>query len=446
MKLEAGTKGFLLDGIPYVKGKYEPLVRGNNVGVCYREEGKAYELVYPIPFGDWVDENDTPYVSVQALLDSMETLFFLAANSGGGVTSVSGGLVDNTDPSNPTIDLSNGSGTAANGTAVNLGGNVTQNTDLTLTDKRFFLNFSDTIGSAVGIFRISMESINNANPGYFAIRPADEGVGQHWAEVPYATINRLPFFQINGLNGWIGLLKQLETHTGENDPVITDYILKRLTPSPEASILFEDFNNGVIGSKYEAFTSGIGASVLPIQISDAGRSGVVALSTGTTSTGRAAIATNIDSECANGGVILFRASFYIPTLSTAIERYVLRIGGGDVVSGDFTDGIYIEYDDSVSPNWRGCTANNASRTKSNPVAIPVTVGWNTVSIEVSITGFSATFKVNDVILANNVLNIPKTPARSFGWMLSIIKSVGTTARSVNVDWIDPKKEFATSRY
>lgn len=519
MKLEAGTKGFLINGVPHVKGKYEPLLRGNNVGICYREEGKTYDLVSPIIYSEWTDSTDTPYASVQALLDSMETLFFLAESGGvGGIESVTGNIVNNTDPLNPVVTLptdvmnykgnwnasinsptlangvgnagdvyrvniagtqnlgagnisfeigdlviysgtiwekadnsqeaiTNGSGTTANGTAVDLGGTLTQDTTIDSENRNLHININDN-GGAQKYFRVRASSPNNVDPGYFAVRPPDEGMAITWADMPYPIVNKLPFTQINGQNGWISLggIGQLETLGGANDPVITDYILKRLTPSPESSIDFEDFKNGIVGTKFSSFTSGAGSSVAPIQITDIGRSGIVALSTGTTAAGSAAIATNIESECADGGLIFFRSSFYIPTLSTALERYVLRIGGGDVVTGDFTDGMYIEYDESSSPNWRGCNANNAVRTKTSPVIIPVAVGWNTVSMEASSNGGAVNFKLNNTIFANNVLNVPKTPARSFGWMFSIIKSVGTTSRSVYVDWVDVRKEFTTSRY
>lgn len=429
MKLEAGTKGFLLDGIPYVKGKYEPLVRGSNVGVCYREEGKAYELVYPIPFEDWVDENDAPYVSVQTLLDSMETLFFLAANGGGGVTSITGGLIDNTDPSNPTSNLANGSGTTANGNAVNLGGTLTQNTEVDGSSGNYTHTFR-TKDSTISLL-IGTEEGAESNMILSNVE------GQATIRTPLAYFDgNYPFGNVN---------TEVSQSAPYSDPYIRYGALKGLTQGSHTNKISYDFENGIVGTPFSSFTSGVGSSVLPIQILTVGESGMVSLSTGTTSTGRAAIATNIDSICADGGVIVYNTRVYIPVLSTAIEEYILRVGGGDVVIGDFVDGIYVEYDRSVSVNWRGCTANNGSRTKTSANPAPVVVGWNKISMEVSVNGFNATIKVNDITIANNIVNIPKTPARSFGLMFSLIKTVGTTNRSVYIDHVDFLKEFTIPR-
>lgn len=83
-KIEAGTAGnFLLNGIPYQKGKYELYVSGDIVGLARVAKDVEY-IAAPVLFSSWTDATDTPYVSLAALITDLSTFFFSTGGGGAG--------------------------------------------------------------------------------------------------------------------------------------------------------------------------------------------------------------------------------------------------------------------------------------------------------------------------------------------------------------------------
>lgn len=74
IKLENGTGNFLLNGIPYPKGKYRIRILGSLVGL--NEVGNQLEVAGLTIFSNWVDATDTPYASVAALRADLRTFIF----------------------------------------------------------------------------------------------------------------------------------------------------------------------------------------------------------------------------------------------------------------------------------------------------------------------------------------------------------------------------------
>lgn len=164
----------------------------------------------------------------------------------------------------------------------------------------------------------------------------------------------------------------------------------------------------------------------------ANRPGIISLATGTTATGRTAIHLGLDSIILSGGMNAVFA-FSLPVLSTALEEYVFRIGFGDNISGDFTDGAYFEYARTVSANWQYCTASNGVRTKTASSAV-VNTGWNYFKIQVNPNASSVEFFLNGVNIGTLSTNIPTASGRTVGPHIHIIKSVGTTSRQADIDY------------
>jgi hypothetical protein len=127
----------------------------------------------------------------------------------------------------------------------------------------------------------------------------------------------------------------------------------------------------------------------------------------------------------------------IPTLSTATQRFSLRIGFGDSLTiADHTDSCgYFEYSDNVnSGRWVIATANNGTRTKTNTTATVPANAWIYLKTVTNTTGTLTEFYVNDILVGSISTNIPNTLARAFDYTCFIIKSVGIlTSLTVLVD-------------
>lgn len=86
-KIEAGDNSyFLLNGLSFQKGIYEPVYKDNLFGI--RRAGTSGKdsdyLVTPIRVDLWTDDTDTPLASVQAMSDYLATFFFRNVGGGGG--------------------------------------------------------------------------------------------------------------------------------------------------------------------------------------------------------------------------------------------------------------------------------------------------------------------------------------------------------------------------
>jgi len=162
--------------------------------------------------------------------------------------------------------------------------------------------------------------------------------------------------------------------------------------------------------------------------------GVVSLGSGTTSTGRYMISFDADN-CALGGFATFDQEWrvYLPVLSDVTNRYVLRIGLLDVVdASSVVDGVYFEYLEGTSNNWRYCTSSNSSRTEtSSSIAV---VAGSFVKIRLVFAPALASFYVDGVLAGTIATNLPTGAGRTFGIVAGIRKTAGATERFLNIDY------------
>jgi hypothetical protein len=211
---------------------------------------------------------------------------------------------------------------------------------------------------------------------------------------------------------------------------VIDLARKRVT------LIEECFGKNGQSDIFQAEVVGTGAAVTNLAVTETGVFGVWQLDTGTTSGGSAGLrAGNLNSFSLGQGVTILELKMKLPTLSTALEEYVLRIGLGDSSSSSTTDGVIFKYDRTVSANW-------AIQCKSNTVftdgvsATPVTTGWVRLKIVVNAAGTEARFYVNGTEVSASPLttNIPIGTARQLSIITSINKSVGTTSRYCWTDY------------
>lgn len=221
-----------------------------------------------------------------------------------------------------------------------------------------------------------------------------------------------------------------------------------------------DFINTVTtsspGNDVQATNSGTGAATSTQATDGSGRVGLVRSTTGTTATGRTAVATGGSVVRTGGGTWVYENSLNITTTSTVTERFQLAIGFIDTyTAANQVDGIYFLYDEggvstssTASGNWQTVTVSNSTRTfnQNSQNTTAVTQGtWITLRIEINAAANSVLFKINGTTVATHTTNIPTGAGREtgFGWLL--IKSIGTTARTVDFDYLSAISALTTAR-
>lgn len=211
------------------------------------------------------------------------------------------------------------------------------------------------------------------------------------------------------------------------------------------SIMETDFTENIANSVFDDWPSGTAAGGFTDSV-ETDALGVWTLYTGTDTTGRMAYISNDNGYKVGGATLTLIMRVRIPVLSVLAQRFIFRIGFGDSVSGEHTDGIYFEYDEATSANWRIVTANNTTRTKATSGTAVPTDTWVWLKIIVNSAGNSASFYVNGSEVTNSPIatNLPGS-TRTFGIVSSIIKSAGTTGRDVDMDYIGAFAQYNSSR-
>jgi hypothetical protein len=219
-------------------------------------------------------------------------------------------------------------------------------------------------------------------------------------------------------------------------------------PLNQKSGFFEDFitySSTVISPYLLRTVSGTGATTTigAAQSSADTRNGYIIFTTGTTASGIAG--------CATGGLSLinfanipvdgyeeFGARFKIPTISDGTQSFQIIAGFGDSASGlTPVDGAYITVG-SGTTGFQANTSSNSTRTNSGSLLATVANTDYVVRVRVSNIGgtLSSSYYVNGTQLGTAITtNIPSGVGRDMGISFGISKLAGTTARTVELDWI-----------
>jgi len=146
------------------------------------------------------------------------------------------------------------------------------------------------------------------------------------------------------------------------------------------------------------------------------------------------------------GEFYVEACVAIPVLSDGVNNIVVRAGFGDNAgAGDFTDGVYFEYDLATHGHgrWMLCAANNAVRTKTD-TGIAAITGFQVIRASLTADSTSLTGMVSGVPCAAAVTtNIPT--ARSSGPELMSVKQLGAGLLFTSWDWWEFRKLFFATR-
>lgn len=178
--------------------------------------------------------------------------------------------------------------------------------------------------------------------------------------------------------------------------------------------------------------------------SEAQASGIMGVTTSTSSTGVRALTPNSANLVFGEGQVVGQFRCRIPTLSTSGERFTVHVGFLDGESGG-TDGAYFRYVDNVSGgDWEACTESNNSITATDST-IAATTDWTNFQIVVNAAGSEVKFYINSTLVRTETLTIPTGATRATSFGFGIAKSVGTTQRDFYSDYIQVYKKFTTAR-
>ena len=165
---------------------------------------------------------------------------------------------------------------------------------------------------------------------------------------------------------------------------------------------------------------------------EAGHYGIAQLSTTTQATNTAAIGIS-RAGYTNQATIIHETMIRIPTLSDGTNRFSVRSGFWNSIAGDGTIGIGIRYVDNVnSGKWVIVTRQSSIETVTNTNLTVSTSQWYKLRIEINSDATEVKFYINDVLEATHTTNIPQNS--EVNALANIVKSSGTTARTINIDY------------
>jgi len=213
----------------------------------------------------------------------------------------------------------------------------------------------------------------------------------------------------------------------------------------------------------EDFLAGVdGLTNLTVAVTN---SGTVTAGTGTaTSPGTVVLATNASSTataCVGGcpnspssillgaGQVAFTSILVVPTLSDGTNTFVVRSGLQDSASGDGTDGVFFRYAHSVnSGRWElVCRSNGTESTRDTGITVVAGTRYM-LMLKVNATATSAQAFINGATVGTPLTtNIPTGAGRETGVNgCSIVKSAGTTNRTVVLDAVSLAIDLTAPRY
>jgi hypothetical protein len=202
---------------------------------------------------------------------------------------------------------------------------------------------------------------------------------------------------------------------------------------------------------FESIT-GTGAGCTNAAIAVGNRPGMTLCTTGTTATGRAGLMTGLTAVALGQGTTTYNSAIRVTTLSDATNRYSLRVGFKDTATANQVDGAYLLYDEggvttgsTASANWYCVTASNSTRTFTDTGTAVSAGGWDDIEIIVNGGGTSVGFYIDGVLECTHTTNIPTGTARALGHGVQMLKSLGTTARTYDVDYQYARHDFTTAR-
>jgi hypothetical protein len=147
-----------------------------------------------------------------------------------------------------------------------------------------------------------------------------------------------------------------------------------------------------------------------------------------------------------GGVVTLDFIVAIPTLSTGTQRFLVRLGLGNnlgTATNTPAQGCYFEYIDNVNSGAWTITNKGAGTSTAN-TANTADTSFHTLRVQVNAGATSVSYYYDGVQVSNSPI-ATNVPTQTLCPFIQIIKSVGTTARSVSCDYINLNIALTTPR-
>lgn len=181
------------------------------------------------------------------------------------------------------------------------------------------------------------------------------------------------------------------------------------------------------------------------------RPGVIQPSTSTSATGNPNAIDNISMMFLGGGEVCMEFGLRLNTaVPDGTEDYDVWFGLGDTTSGFAqTDGVYFFLDRSThATDWQIAVAKAGSRTTGGTGVAADNGTWRRFRFVVNAGATSVSFYIDGTEVSGSPLtgaNIPNTSSNLLGKLFAMQKSLGTTARTMQVDYIELTQSFTTPR-
>lgn len=194
-------------------------------------------------------------------------------------------------------------------------------------------------------------------------------------------------------------------------------------------------NNNAQKMEYQSGVSGGAANQ---GVAGAGIMGLLSLDTGTTTTGRAAYSAAVTGALRNGAdkFMQSEARIRIPTLSDGTNTFGIEFGWTSSTNPvPSADGYYFRYNSATSTKFDCIVGNNGALQISDSAITVNAATFYKLRLFVDEVNTSAKFYVNDSLVATITTGFPGS-TRDYGPFIGIVKSAGTTARQLEVDFVN----------
>jgi len=208
--------------------------------------------------------------------------------------------------------------------------------------------------------------------------------------------------------------------------------------------LLEDWIAGAVAGNLNWVTTASSGTANLIAATSNSHPGVVQLSV-SSSGNSVSLGLGTTSFILGGGALLYEFDVLIPTLSTSVQEFVIRMGlGGGPTSADQNNGAYFEYNRATTGDfWVIKTANSATRTAITTTVAIVADTWYRLTCSINAAATSVSFSINGVVQTSISTNIPTSNVD--GPFFHIVKTNGGVARVFDVDYFTLYQHFTTPR-
>jgi len=213
--------------------------------------------------------------------------------------------------------------------------------------------------------------------------------------------------------------------------------------SASSIVLFDDFISNTAVGNIGWTSSSVSGGVASIVASESNHQGILSLSTGASSSSAYSnLFLGTNTLYLGNGILTLEFLIRFPTLASDVEDYIVRFGLGDSVNDDHDDGIWLEYNRSNSLYWLMCVNDAGTATKTASTAIVAENTWIKLKIIVNAAADTITYYVNGSSIGTKTSGYSLS---GFSPRLGILKTVGSSARILNMDYFSMNYALTTER-